>query len=486
MRRRCLPTAVDAERDTLSYRVLTGVARLVVRWYYRAVEFDGVERIPTSGPTLLVVNHPNELMDAIFAALVAPRQLTFTGKATLFENPLAGALLRHMRVVPLRRVQDERKTQEPTQGAVNATANAAENVSEPPITTRNADAFAAIHAALADGGMVLIFPEGRSWDEPRLAPIKTGAARIALSARDAGMRGVTIVPIGINYERKDGLRSRVLVEVAEPIALDSLGDAEGQVDALTAEIARRLHAVTLNFDDHEDADEVLDLATVLASTSDAIRPLGDPDAPIGAKVDVARRADLIRQQLERGELPVAVEDRVRHVQRRLLGLRRTATRLGIRLDDVALDTRLPAAGRFVVRELLLAAIGIPLALWGRINHFLPFTLVTRLGVRTASATSNRAMNTIVIGLILVPLFYVAQTGLVWWLAGPWWALPYAASLIPSASWDIRYTERLRQLKRRALAWRHFREDPGLQVRLREELFSLRDEAATIASDVSRI
>lgn len=466
------------ERDTLSYRLLTGVARLAVRWYYRAVEFDGVERIPATGPTLLVVNHPNELMDAIFAGLVAPRQLTFTGKATLFENPIAGAFLRHMRVVPLRRVQDERTAAARTSNEVVTTV--------PADATRNADAFAAIHAALFAGGMVLIFPEGRSWDEPRLAPIKTGAARIALSARDAGLHGVTIVPIGINYERKDGLRSRVLVEVAEPIQLDALDAAASQVDALTGEIARRLHAVTLNFGDHDDADEVLDLATVLASTSEEIRPLGDPDAPIASKVDVARRADVIRQQLARGELPVAIEERVRHVQRRLLGLRRTATRLGIRLDDVALDTRLPAAGRFVVRELLLAAIGVPLALWGRINHFLPFTLVTRLGLRTASATSNRAMNTIVIGLVLVPVFYAAQSALVWWLAGPWWALGYALSLIPSASWDIRYTERLRQMKRRALAWRHFRDDPALQVKLRDELFSLRDAAAAIALDVSRV
>jgi glycerol-3-phosphate O-acyltransferase / dihydroxyacetone phosphate acyltransferase len=169
------------------------------------------------------------------------------------------------------------------------------------------------------------------------------------------------------------------------------------------------------------------------------------------------------------------------VQRRLLALRRTATRLGIRLDDVALDTRLPAAGRFVVRELLLAVFGIPLALWGRINHFLPFTLVTWLGHRTASARSNRAMNTIVLGLLLVPLFYVGQTALVWRFVGPWWALLYAVSLIPSASWDIRYRERLRQMRRRATAWRHFREDPGLQAKLRDELFSLRDEAAGIAA-----
>jgi glycerol-3-phosphate O-acyltransferase / dihydroxyacetone phosphate acyltransferase len=458
---------VPSERDSLSYRFLTGIARLAVRWYYRAFEQDGVERIPASGPTLLVVNHPNELMDAIFAGLVSPRQLTFTGKATLFGNPLVGAFLRHMRVVPLRRVQDER--------AAGVTVDA------PLSAARNAEAFAAIHAALADGGMVLIFPEGRSWDEPRLAPIKTGAARIALSARDAGVRGVTIVPIGINYERKDGLRSRVLVEVAEPIVIDALDEAGAQVDALTREIAKRLHAVTLNFDDDADADEVLDLATVLAATTDEIRPLGDPDAPISAKVEVARRADAIRERLNRGELSPAVEERVRHVQRRLLALRRTATRLGIRLDDVALDTRLPAAGRFVVRELLLAVFGIPLALWGRINHFLPFTLATWLGHRTASARSNRAMNTIVLGLLLVPLFYLAQTALVWKFAGPWWALLYALSLIPSASWDIRYRERLRQMRRRATAWRHFREDPGLQARLRDELFSLRDEAAGIAA-----
>ena len=71
MKQHCVPRAVPAERDTLSYRLLTGIARQAVRWYYRAVDFDGVDRIPLTGPTLLVVNHPNELMDAIFAGLVA-------------------------------------------------------------------------------------------------------------------------------------------------------------------------------------------------------------------------------------------------------------------------------------------------------------------------------------------------------------------------------------------------------------------------------
>ena len=33
-----------------------------------------------------------------------------------------------------------------------------------------------------------------------------------------------------------------------------------------------------------------------------------------------------------------------------------------------------------------------------------------------------------VGLGLVLLFYVLQTGVVWWLAGPWWALLYVATL----------------------------------------------------------
>lgn len=55
-----------------------------------------------------------------------------------------------------------------------------------------------------------------------------------------------------------------------------------------------------------------------------------------------------------------------------------------------------------------------------------------------------------------------------------------ASLITSASWDLQYTKRIRQLRQRALAWRHIREDPGLQQKLQNQLPSLRDEAAAIA------
>ncbi|MCU0619834.1 MAG: MFS transporter, partial [Gemmatimonadaceae bacterium] len=329
-RRRRRDAAGAGRMSAALYRLFYHIAAVAMRWYYRTVEFAGTERIPQRGPLLLVVNHPNELIDALCAGLAAKRRLTFTGKATLFTNPLAARFLRTMGVVPLRRAKDEA-------GVDPAAAN----------PRRNAEAFAALHEALRGGEAALIFPEGISWDTPHLAPLRTGAARIALSARDdAGVRGLRIVPVGINYERKDGVRSRVLVEVGDPLDVDTFA---GDVDALTDELSRRLWAVTLNFDDEAAAGEVLDVATVLASVTDTVRPLGD-EAPIAAMVATARRADAIRRRIAAGALPPETVERVRRVQRRLVALRRTAGRLGIRLDDVALDTSLPSASRFAVRE----------------------------------------------------------------------------------------------------------------------------------------
>jgi glycerol-3-phosphate O-acyltransferase/dihydroxyacetone phosphate acyltransferase len=194
-------------------RFITGIA---LRWFYRDVRVrhaEGVPRRPT--PLLVVVNHPNALVDALLAGWAMPRRIKITAKATLFENPLLGWFLRVAGVIPLRRASDERRRRHASSAAAARGAPAAES----PDRARNVDAFRAILEYLERGGAVLIFPEGKSHDEPALAPLRTGPARIALQAHDEGrVRSLAILPIGLVFERKwaprDSLRSNAPFRIA--------------------------------------------------------------------------------------------------------------------------------------------------------------------------------------------------------------------------------------------------------------------------------
>ncbi|MEX2179656.1 MAG: lysophospholipid acyltransferase family protein [Gemmatimonadaceae bacterium] len=189
----------------LLYVLGRAIAGIALRWFYRDIQVQGVERIPRRGPLLVVGNHPNALVDALIVVWVVPRRVLVTAKATIFRNPVAARVLSWCGVLPLRRSSDEASR-----------AGAAT-----PDSSRNVDTFRAVNDALGTGGVILIFPEGKSHEEPSLAPLKTGAARMALHARDTGAApGLAIVPIGLTFERKDAPRSRVLVRVGEPLAMD--------------------------------------------------------------------------------------------------------------------------------------------------------------------------------------------------------------------------------------------------------------------------
>ncbi len=93
--------------------------------------------------------------------------MVLTAKATLLENPITRLLIRMVGVVPLRRASD----------AVSPGSNGVVD------STQNAEAFATVVDVLDSGGVVLLFPEGKSHSDPALAPLKTGLARMALMAR---------------------------------------------------------------------------------------------------------------------------------------------------------------------------------------------------------------------------------------------------------------------------------------------------------------
>jgi glycerol-3-phosphate O-acyltransferase / dihydroxyacetone phosphate acyltransferase len=450
------------------YALLRAIAGLALRWYYSGLDVEGLERVPRDAPVLLVVNHPNALVDALVVGWTFPRRLVLTAKATLFANPALAWLLRTVGVVPLIRAKDE--------GAAGGA----------PDPRRNEGAFRAVHDALRQGRAALIFPEGISHDEPYLAPLRTGAARIALEGvRVAGIRGLVIVPVGLNFERKERLRSRILVQVGEPIGMDrwTPDDESAAVDELTAEIDARLRAVTLNYASADDAARARALASSLARLIEDTPEVGAADS-LRNEVVIARRIDEARVALQGAD--EATRERVDVLLTRLSAFERSLAREDVALDDVAISSALVPGARFVAREGWRVVVGGPVAAWGRINHWIPFHLARAVAMRSVESAADPAMRTIVATTTLVVVFYLFQGALVWHWIGPIGALLYLMSLPLAADISFALRDRLSRVRQRARAYLRFRRDPALQRRLIEELQWLREEALALDEQLRRV
>ena len=70
---------------TFRDRFVRGLARTVLRIFFRRVEIVGEENVPERGPLLFVGNHPNSLIDPFLAVAYLPRTPRFLAKATLWK-----------------------------------------------------------------------------------------------------------------------------------------------------------------------------------------------------------------------------------------------------------------------------------------------------------------------------------------------------------------------------------------------------------------
>lgn len=445
------------------YPLLKPVVQVALRWYYRRITTTGLERVPREGPVFLAVNHPNALVDALVIGACLPRQVGFTAKATIFANPLVARFLARAGVVPLRRATDEAKA-----GSHAAT--------DP---TRNAASFDAVAQALARGAAIVIFPEGKSHDDPTLAPLRTGLARMAMhAAQQYGVRGIRILPMGLLFERKEQPRSRVLVQVGEPVEVDALIAANVQVQTFTDIVSERLRAVTLNFDSAEDAERLQTVGHTMAALLEPTPALGDDDTSLGTTLAVVRRLDRAHSAL-RQQQDAALDARATVFEQRVRDFRAQLDTRRLDVHDIGISAHATAGFRFAMRELLLAAVLAPVGLWGRLTHFVPIQLARALALRNVTSRDEPAMNTLVAGLVLVLGAYAVQTAVVGWLAGPWWALAFLLTLVPSASNDLRYGDRTRRARARMRAYFTFRREPELQRALLAEADLLRREAGAL-------
>lgn len=150
--------------------------------------------------------------------------------------------------------------------------------------------FDYVHAALAKGNCLGIFPEGGSHDNTDLLPLKAGIAAIAFGCMEKHSINVPIVPVGLNYYRGHRFRGRVVVEYGTPKAIDKEmystyknNKREGYTQLLT-QVEESMRGVLVTAPDYKELQ-------LLAA---ARRLYQDPTkvTSIKSKQDLARRFSL--------------------------------------------------------------------------------------------------------------------------------------------------------------------------------------------------
>ena len=452
------------------YQLLRSAARVALRWYYSEVIIQGRARIPARGPVLIVANHPNALVDAMLVAASVDRRVLLTAKATLFENPVLALLLGAVGVVPLRRAKDE--------GDALRSGAAA---------SRNDDAFRMVTEAFRQNRVVLVFPEGISHDEPSLAQLKSGAARMVLGARDAGVHGLHILPIGLVFEEKERPRSRVLVRMGESLDVDAWCASRTASDAgsLTREIDARLRRVTLNFATADSASRAVRVARALSALAEEPASVGEGENFV-SQAELAARVESATEALTTA--PASLMSATDDFTARLDALETDLTNRGIAPADFRISLRARHGVRFVVREGALSLLALPIALLGRVAHWLPIRIARILALRSPGSQFSRdqpAMRTIVLGLAALLLWYAVLAVLISRQLGGIATVLGLFVLFAAAQVDLLLEDRLTRVWRRARTYLVLRGDQNLRSRLSLQINALLAEAGALEQALLR-
>jgi len=436
------------------YRLVRGLARLLLALFYRRVEVIGLEHVPASGPLIVAANHQNALVDPMLLLATIPRQLRPLAKAPLFRHPLIGPFLRLAGALPVHRRQD--------------------SGSDP---AQNTAMFRAVAATLNAGGAILIFPEGVSQPEPALMPLRSGVARVLLDAETAsgGALGVTLLPVGLVFHEPGTFRAGwALALVGDPVPTRDCLDLarvapEAAVRQLRSRLAETLRGLMIEVEDQRTFRLLRVVERIWREES--AEPGGDA-ATRTAWLQGSARA--YRYLMSRD--PARVERLRREVERYAADLEMG----GLAGRELARTYPPGVVWRYALREGLSLLVGLPLALWGIANHAIPYQL-TALAARVARPSfDTEATFKLVAGLVLYPLCWIGEGWLAWRLGGASWLTVFLVSLGPTAFFALTWRVRLDRVRRDTRGFLGFLRDRDLFRRLLARRRALMEELRALA------
>ncbi len=432
--------------------VMTIVSNLAVRAYYR-VTVAGA-RVPADGPVLLVANHSNSLVDPALVVCAADRTVRFLAKAPLFTDPLIGWLIKGVGSVPVYRQQDD-----------------------PSKLVQNIDSFRDVHAVLAAGNTIGIFPEGISHSSSALAPLKTGAARIAIGAGKRTGRDFPIIAMGLVFRDRNEFRSEAHVIISEPFTWgDLLRDEINEraaVRELTGRIEAAMRRVTVNLEQWED-QPIIDAASDVWQAERGAPAMDDATVALARVRRIAVATEALRALRGGGgdawrEVAAALQEHAHAL--RLLGLTPAELKSNVRVGE--------ALGWTVARVPLVVVL--PVSFVGGVLFWLPKQVTARVadGMSATEGEDTLVTYRVLVGGVVFGLWFLLVAALVWPFTGLGWAL---LSLVLQPLWAF---AALAVGERRQQAWQAARRF-FLRRRVRPHLEVVRERQRELAERLHRL
>ncbi|WP_187264496.1 lysophospholipid acyltransferase family protein [Pontibacter beigongshangensis] len=424
------------------YLLLKLIVRAGLWVFFRKFEVRNRSRMPKRGPLLVVSNHPNTFMDPLVIAVLLRQQVFFITKGTVFNTPFKKWLLRHMNMIPIHRQQDA-----------------------PGQRVNNAAAFQACFTALKHRKTLLIFPEGTSFKERRLRPLKTGTARMALGAEAAGaaVAGITILPVGLNYSDPTHFRSDVFVNVGKPIAAASFlpayyDNAAAAANALTDHLRQQLERLIIVTPSDEDDALIRHIEQLYKRHLAAEVPA---DAPEHEQDFLITRAIANSLHYFNQNNPAQVETIKQQVKAYMLELEQ------IGLNDSLLSTDEEGQLWQNLKFGTYLLLGFPLYAYGLVNNYLPYIIPSKVANLLTAEEEFRAPVMLTVGIFSFPVLYLLQAFLFWKLnPAVIYLLLYLLSLPVSGFFTLHYWHIFKRAKGQWLLMRLFSKSKEQIARLR--------------------
>ena len=389
------------------YENLRTYVRFAFWLTHKRIVVTGLENIPKDKPVIFAANHQNALMDPLALVCTNPLQTLWLTRADIFKTKAIADVLKFLKMIPIYRIRDGK-----------------DNLSN------NEEIFNQVTLTLESKQSVALFPEAAHSGRRQMLSHKKAIPRIAFETEEKNnfQLELQVVPVGIFYDHYWKFNRTLLVQYGMPLEIDAFKDrfAENQQNAMLAlrdQIHERIEPLVMqinsvdHYADYEDIRRVAgkEYAKKTFFSSNPVVQLFKAEQELIAKTEKleAGQPDVFKQVKDKTHLYIKT-------------IRTTG------LMDEQLVKALNTSLLLLLVQFIGALLAFPLFLFGFLTNAFPYFIPRLFITRKLKDKAFVSSFNFAVGLVLFPVCYLIEFGLIWICSGSFPAALISIILMPFA------------------------------------------------------